>query len=190
MLARIERYVAFLEAHGFSKNQLYKRSLLDHLISTYSLSKNLRCNDNICTVGLFHSIYGEINEYALKGFEISQRREIANLIGYENEQLVYLFWLGEYNGSLKGNIKKTSDYFIVDGTNNKIIPVSLNTVKNLLIVSAINLIEQVIYALNNSLATKMELLTYIEPYTKAEFLLPANIYKKVTDYFQICSNEQ
>lgn len=188
MQTKFEQYVEFLNDNGFADNQLYNRSLLDHLISTYHMGKKLGCHEDICTVSLFHSIYEEISEYKFIGFSLSQRKKIANLVGNKNEQLIYMFWLSEYNGSLKDNILRNGNYFIIDKTNNnQEIYINLKMTKNLLEVSAINLIEQVAYALDNLLASKEELLKYIQPYTKANNLLSVNVYKEVLKYFQTCS---
>jgi len=186
-MIHITEWVEFLKKREFDKNKLYNRSLLDHLIATYQLGVKLDCSIEVCLAGLFHSIYGRNKAYKFNGIALSNRQEIISLIGKSTENLVYLFWNSEYNGSLKLNLAKR-DNFSITLYDNSVLHLDTPTASSLINLSAINLLEQVIYALKNSLAPKQELLTYIAPYKEAKMLLSPRAYEELIIYTSICSN--
>lgn len=186
-MTHITGYVEFLKKRDFDKNELYNRSLLDHLIATYQLGAKLDCSIEVCVAGLFHSIYGRNKAYKFNGISLSNRQEIISLIGKSTENLVYLFWNSENNGSLKLNLAKR-DNFSITLYDNSVLCLDTPTASSLINVSAINILEQVIYALKNSLAPQEELVAYIAPYKEAKMLLSPRAYEELITYIRICSN--
>ena len=67
-----------------------RRTLIEHLIGTAKLLKELGRNETEQKAGLFHSIYG--TEYYKHSEKLNvKREEVKNLIGEESENLVYIF---------------------------------------------------------------------------------------------------
>ena len=65
-------------------------SLIKHLNSTYHLLEKWGASQELCDSGLYHA------EYGTAGFEtqvvsLSQRNDIANIIGQTSEEIVYLY---------------------------------------------------------------------------------------------------
>jgi len=65
-------------------------SLIKHLNSTYQLLKKWGASQELCDAGLYHAAYGTA------GFDdqvvpLSQRKDIANIIGDAAEEIVYLY---------------------------------------------------------------------------------------------------
>ena len=69
--------------HGQSK-------LYDHLVGTWTILKELKCSENICNAGLFHSIYGT-QIFEARMIPIHRREIVKDLIGELSENLVFLF---------------------------------------------------------------------------------------------------
>lgn len=67
-----------------------QRTLFDHLVGTHTLLEWWGNSEDVCTAGLFHSIYGT-NHFQRRPWPINDRRTIQNLIGYTAELLVFLF---------------------------------------------------------------------------------------------------
>jgi len=66
------------------------RTLLEHLKGTHDLLKSWELEPNICTAGLFHSIYGT-NMFRHQSWPLADRRTIQMLIGEHAERLVHTF---------------------------------------------------------------------------------------------------
>jgi len=64
--------------------------LYDHLVGTWKILKDLKCSDDVCHAGLFHSIYGT-QIFKPSTIPPDQREVVQGLIGKESENLVYLF---------------------------------------------------------------------------------------------------
>lgn len=79
-----------LKALGAEKLSHIHGDLEKHLQGTYDLLKNWGNDDYLCCAGLYHSVYGTAGfNDQLVGLE--QRDEIAQVIGSQAEELVYLF---------------------------------------------------------------------------------------------------
>lgn len=81
---------AHLHALGAGEFAHLNGSLVAHLRGTESLLREWGANDTLCAAGLYHAVYGtEGYQPSLAGLDMRQR--IAELIGTEAEQLVYLY---------------------------------------------------------------------------------------------------
>lgn len=180
-------YISFLKDNDFDKNHLYNRSLFDHLYATYQLAMKLECPVDVCIACLFHSVYDKNNAYNFSGIEIADRQILQKLIGKNAEELVYFFWGSEYNQSLKENLNRQDNFFII--INDDKVFINKQTTVSLLNMSAVNLLEQVEYFLNKSLATGKDLLNYLIPYKDGEHLLSESVYNQVKTYIDICDKD-
>jgi hypothetical protein len=82
---------AFLEAEGAGEmRHAGGRSLLDHLLDTYSLLRRWRQPDWLAHAGLIHSVYGT-ERYRQQLVALSRRSELSDLAGARAERLAYLF---------------------------------------------------------------------------------------------------
>ena len=82
--------IEYLKSIGCDKLPHSNRTLLEHLIGTTQLLKNLGRSEIEQKAGLFHSIYG--TEYYRDSEKLKiKREEIINLIGKECENLVHVF---------------------------------------------------------------------------------------------------
>jgi hypothetical protein len=75
---------------GADKIRHSGRSLYEHLVGTHDLLQAWGNSKAVCTAGLFHSIYGT-NKFRTKAWPLEDRKTIQKLIGWNVEQLVYLF---------------------------------------------------------------------------------------------------
>ena len=66
------------------------RSLYDHLCGTHDLLRGFGASPDVCTAGLFHSIYGT-RHFRKAAWPLDDRAMIRFMIGDEAEFLVYLF---------------------------------------------------------------------------------------------------
>lgn len=66
------------------------RTLLEHLRGTHALLESWGNADDICTAGLFHSIYGTVY-YKVESASLERRTDIAAVIGDRAEELAFLF---------------------------------------------------------------------------------------------------
>ena len=82
--------IEYLKSIGCDKLPHSNRTLLEHLIGTAQLLKNLGRSEIEQKAGLFHSIYG--TEYYKDSEKLNVKRdEIKNIIGKDAEYLVYIF---------------------------------------------------------------------------------------------------
>lgn len=66
------------------------RNLLAHLEGTWQLLRKFGSRDEVCTAGLFHSVYGT-HTFAPECVSLRNRESVAHVIGEGAERLVYLF---------------------------------------------------------------------------------------------------
>jgi hypothetical protein len=83
------------------------RMLYEHLCGTHKLLEEWGNSENVCTAGLFHSIYGT-KRFRYQSWPVKDRGTIKSLIGPEPEMLAYIFctadrprsFLADMDGSL------------------------------------------------------------------------------------------
>lgn len=89
-MKQFSKEINYLKNIGTDKLPHSNRTLLDHLIGTANLLKELGRTEIEQKAGLFHSIYG--TEYYKHSKKLKvEREEIINLIGNECEKLVHVF---------------------------------------------------------------------------------------------------
>jgi hypothetical protein len=129
---------AFLQARGTDSLPHTGRSFLEHLHGTARLLKIWGCKQFVQDAGLFHSVYGT-EFYPFDGVLLSERSEIAALIGRDAEELSYLFCIADRpaawidavaTGTLKNRISGES------------LPVTKDQLLNLVAIECANMIEQ------------------------------------------------
>ncbi|OJW52176.1 MAG: hypothetical protein BGO67_10235 [Alphaproteobacteria bacterium 41-28] len=131
-------YIDFLKKCSAQEIKHSKgRSLLDHLIGTYTLLASWHLPKYVCRAGLFHSIYG--NEFfTLSLLNIAKRSLLIDLIGKKAELLVYHFNICDRAKTIQ-NINKFN--FIVL-SNNQEYAVSKKHLIDLLYLIFANEVEQ------------------------------------------------
>lgn len=88
MPADYKQLTAFLRDLGIEEVAHSQKNYLAHLVNVYHLMRNCGQRDELCTAGLFHSIYGTEK---FQGFKLTldRRAELAALIGERAERLAY-----------------------------------------------------------------------------------------------------
>ena len=88
---------AFLERHRVDQTQHSGHSLLDHLLGTRSLLEAWGLDADVCSAGLFHSVYGT-ESYGRETIPPELRPTIQELIGARAEGLAWLFGILDNRG--------------------------------------------------------------------------------------------
>lgn len=95
MPERVQGCVHALRAVGAERTRHGggSRSLLDHLVGTWSLLRRANEREAVQLAGLFHSIYGTniFRVATLRADDPAHRAAVQTLIGEEAESLVFLF---------------------------------------------------------------------------------------------------
>ncbi len=168
--------VRYLKGHRFHENCLYQRSLLNHLLRTYSKLKQWGNTDDVALVGLCHSIYEDCEGYPQRGLKIKCREQVRNITNDKSEYLAYLFSLCEYNQSITALFKYGRNY-VIRGDNHKKVYLSKADSIVLLEVSAANMVEQIEYLFRR--LTPYELKKYLNPYASANKYLSARAVNNI-----------
>lgn len=79
-----------LKSLGAGDFQHLNGTLIEHLQGTVSILESWSASENLKAAGLFHAAYGTA-AFDANMVSLSQRQEIAALIGKEAEALVYLY---------------------------------------------------------------------------------------------------
>lgn len=82
--------VDFLIAQGAGDTAHSGRTLLDHLVNTYILLKDMGADEDVALAGLFHSVYGT-NIFKTSVVDDAQTNAIRDLIGDRALTLVHWF---------------------------------------------------------------------------------------------------
>lgn len=139
--------MSFLADQGAHERAHSGRALADHLAGTYRLLKAWGCHDDVCSAGLFHSIYGT-SRYSDACVSMGQRVEISNKIGDYAEQLVYLFYLADRPRSF---IEASSTHVIRSRFDAVKTPITPRQARDLMAVECANLAEQGDDSLSNAI---------------------------------------
>lgn len=79
-----------LQVLGAGEFEHLNGSLITHLENTYHLLKQWQATEVLCDAGLYHAAYGTAGfDEAVVGLD--KRHDIANIIGKEAEEIVYLY---------------------------------------------------------------------------------------------------
>lgn len=117
------------------------RTLMDHLQGTWRLLRDWDNPDEICTAGLFHSVYGT-EFYKTRSADLSQREQIRQVIGQRAEQLAYFFSACDRR-HMFSNVEKSGDYALQDLFQDELVPIPEDTLRALLEIEAANILDQV-----------------------------------------------
>jgi len=79
-----------LQQLGAGKFEHLHGSLIQHLEATYALLNTWHADKPLCDAGLYHAAYGTVG-FESAVVELSQRTNIANIIGQSAENIVYLY---------------------------------------------------------------------------------------------------
>ena len=121
-------------------NHHSQESLRSHLIGTSSILARWQCSDAICSAGLCHSIYG--TESFLKvSAALDNREYMKKLIGFEAENLAYLFGAHKKE-SLWKNLKISTDFSIHNRFTDRRYVISRNELASLITITLANWLEQ------------------------------------------------
>lgn len=82
--------VDWLTQRGAKAIKHSNKTLLDHLIGTYTYLKTSCQSEALCLAGLFHSVYGTSN-FKVQTIGFDEREKVRELIGEEAEYLAWLF---------------------------------------------------------------------------------------------------
>jgi hypothetical protein len=88
MSATWKELTDFLVNLGIEQVAHTQKNYLAHLISVHKLMQGAGCDEELCTAGLFHSIYGTEKFQGFK-LPLSRRPELAEMIGPRAERLAY-----------------------------------------------------------------------------------------------------
>lgn len=89
MLFEEEVLLGILDRLGARQKCHSGRTLYDHLFGTYTILRNLKLPEFVCSAGLFHSIYGTF-AFDDELLSIRRRDTLQKFIGQEAEKLVFL----------------------------------------------------------------------------------------------------
>src|SRR5690349_19526912 len=89
MSAAYHDLTRFLNQLGTSDVPHTERNFMAHLVGVYHYMKRLGCSEELCNVGLFHSIYGT-EQFRRFCLPLERRGDIKALIGERAEFLAYM----------------------------------------------------------------------------------------------------
>lgn len=113
MEATFDDLVKFLANLGTEKVAHTEGSFLTHLIGVYRDLEKWGCDEELCRVGMFHSIYGteKFQKFALP---LDRRDEVRQLIGERAERLAYCNCVMDRASFDRAAMQETGPYLIVD----------------------------------------------------------------------------
>jgi hypothetical protein len=134
-----ERYLDLLHDLSTDESSHSGRTLLEHLKGTHDLLEKWGNPTHVCVGGLFHSIYGT-EYYKVQSADVTDRKQIADVIGPRAEQLAFLFCTTDRPGFFKEADK--SSPMLVDRTTKQSVPVDAATLDSLIEIEVANYVEQ------------------------------------------------
>lgn len=82
-----EKLTEYLESLGYQRNE----RLVDHLIGTAYILREMKGPSYLVDAGLFHSVYGEASSRNSPPNSLIERHEVQEVIGKQAEEIVYYF---------------------------------------------------------------------------------------------------
>lgn len=125
----------FLQKIGANKIDHSGRKLINHLLRTYDLLKSKGCEQDVCSAGALHSIFGT-NIFKHKTMDIRNKQRIIDLIGESATELVEIFSLISRPETL------TSTSTQLKRNDGGVLEVSEKILKQLQLIECANLKEQ------------------------------------------------
>jgi hypothetical protein len=102
----------FFQAIGAADLQHTHKTYLAHGISVYTDLKKWQCDEELCRVGMFHSIYGT-EKFQAFTLPLQRREEIRALIGERAERLSYLN-CAVLRTSIDPNLQNADGPFVIE----------------------------------------------------------------------------
>lgn len=138
-----KEYMDLLIKLGTDKVGHSQGSFYEHLIGTHDLLKSWGNKKSVCLAGLFHSIYGT-EDFTDSTLAYERRQELQRIIGKEAEHLVYLFCTTQRRSFFNNlsALARGGQLQVLDRQAQQMIPVSKETLVNLLELEVANLIDQ------------------------------------------------
>lgn len=116
------------------------QTLFDHLRGTYQILLNWESERPLCLAGLCHSIYGT-ESHRQHTVLLSDRQKIRELIGFEAEELTYLFG-AHVKDHFWSFLETPGNYEILDRFTGQTVPISKKQVSQLVTLTLANWLEQ------------------------------------------------
>lgn len=146
------------------------KSLLQHCANVADILLSFEASEVLVHAGYFHSIYGR-QHTNFPPLDLSQRAYVAELIGPEAEELCYLncvlrqdfFWNNFYT------LEKDRQFHLVNRIDQSEIPVSFETLKNLLNLNFANMLEHFVFTQDSFRGKWWDLSGYLG---SSQYLLP------------------
>src|SRR5262245_24686890 len=111
--ASYDELIEFLSALGTERVAHTEGSFLTHLIGVYEELKSWGCDEDLCRVGMFHSIYGteKFQKFALP---LDRRDDVRRLIGQRAERLAYINCVMDRASFDRAALESAGPYAITD----------------------------------------------------------------------------
>ena len=82
-----DRLLEYLESLGYQRNQ----RIVDHLIGTAYILRDMGALPHLVDAGLFHSVYGEASSRNSPPNSLIERHDVQEVVGKQAEEIVYHF---------------------------------------------------------------------------------------------------
>ena len=136
---QLEKRMQFLREANTEGMPHGDRGLLDHLLGTRQLLVEWEARPALCDAGLFHSIYST-DHYELKAVPLTRRNEVQQLIGDEEESLVWLFCMMSRE-TLFENLEREGDFRVQHRLSDEWLPLTKLQFEDLFTVALANTLE-------------------------------------------------
>jgi hypothetical protein len=136
----LEAQLEFLRLRGAGAQPHSFSSLLGHLVGTREILLSWKGSPELCTAGLFHSVYGT-ESFRIATVDPGDRATVQEVIGPASEQIVFLFSVMSQE-SFETALEGRSRYRILDRTNQQWTDLHPEMFRNLCNLSAANWLEQ------------------------------------------------
>jgi hypothetical protein len=117
------------------------RTFFEHLAGVHDLLQRYGAPGYVCLAGLFHSIYGT-NIFRHQAVPISERDDVAEMIGAQAERLAFIFCSCERPPALLEAVRRGVPYYVVNRRDGDTIPLSPADMIDLLDIEIANLEDQ------------------------------------------------
>lgn len=138
MDARKDKTIQLLTGKGAGKIPHSRRTLMSHLLGTYSLLECWGCDSETRLAGLCHSVYGT-EHFQRSILDSKNRAKLQQCIGLKAENLVYLFCTIDRRGLLG---LREPPILIFDRESKNYIEIDSKTFDSLKYVELANFIDQ------------------------------------------------
>ena len=89
MESRFKQMTEFIRKIGADEVEHSDKTYLAHAIGVHNNLKTWGCDEDVCSAGIFHSIYGT-ERFQKFTLSLDRRGELQKLIGEKSERLAYL----------------------------------------------------------------------------------------------------